>query len=262
MLNKVLKDSQKGDFYVHILLQWLQSSLYCMKVLIGVAVVLNTNQTIHSSTSSEHVITRQINQHSLHSKIQRDRFTPWFQGDLQSETEMKRAQDCSCFSALPVLLQAVPTGHRPHECCLPIKRRNTFPSAGFWKSPKANMGMRDELGSNLVLGLLVLYLSSILPLTEDEHHSPQPARQAPHSILATVRELQDRTRTKVVYQREKWFFHRQSWGKNLTYRWTRHEVKLKETGNYDSMKWCWRRKVSKKKSYIMETELCICATQN
>lgn len=113
MLNKVLKDIQKGDFHVHILLQWLQSSLYYMKLLLGIAVVLNTNQTIHSSISSEHVITWQLNQHSLHSKIQRDRFTLWFQGDLQSETEMKRAQAFSCFSALPVLFQAVPAGSRP-----------------------------------------------------------------------------------------------------------------------------------------------------
>lgn len=31
MLNKVLKDIQKGDFYAQILLQWLKSSLYTIR---------------------------------------------------------------------------------------------------------------------------------------------------------------------------------------------------------------------------------------
>lgn len=181
MLNKVLKDIQKGDFYVLILLQWLQPSLYYLKLLLGIAVVLNTNQTIHSSVSSQHVITWQINQHQFHSKIQRDRFSTWFQGDLQSETEMKRAQVFSCPSALPVLLQAVPAGNGPYQCCSSIKRRHTLPSSGFWKSPKANFRRGDELGSNLVLDLLVRYLSpplsSMPPLQRISHilHS-QPRR--------------------------------------------------------------------------------------
>jgi len=175
MLNKVLKDIQKGDFYVHILPHWLQSSLYYRKLLLSIAVALKTNQTIYSSISCEHVITWQINQHSLHWKIQRDRFTPWFQGDLQSETEMETAQGFSSFSALPVLLQAVPAGNGPHQCHSSIKRSHTFPSCGFWKSTKANRGIGDELGWNLVLGLPVRYLSSLLsglPPLERMSHIP------------------------------------------------------------------------------------------
>lgn len=148
------KRHSESDSYVHILLQWLQSSLYDVKLLLGIAVVLHTNPTIHSTVSSEHVITWQINQHSLHSKTQRDGFTSWFQGDLQSETEMKRAQGFSSFSALPALLQAVPAGNQTYQCHLPIRRSHTFPSSGFWKSSKASAGMGGDLGSNFVPGSL------------------------------------------------------------------------------------------------------------
>lgn len=186
MLKKVLKEMHKGDFYVQILPQWLKSLLYTyfMKHLLGIAAVLHRNQTVHSSISPEHVITWQINQHSLHSKIQRDRFTPWFHGDLQSEVEMKRAQGFSC-SSLPVLLQAVPAGKGPWQCCLPIKRSHTFPSTAFWKSPKANIGKADDLGPNLVLGLLGRYLSAPqrAALAAAEPHTPQPAREGWHSFL-------------------------------------------------------------------------------
>lgn len=186
MLKKVLKQMHKGDFYVQILPQWLKSLLYTyfMKHLLGIAAVLHRNQTVHSSISPEHVITWQINQHSLHSKIQRDRFTPWFHGDLQSEVEMKRAQGFSC-SSLPVLLQAVPAGKGPWQCCLPIKRSHTFLSTAFWKSSKANIGKADDLGPNLVLGLLGRYLSAPqrAALAAAEPHTPQPAREGWHSFL-------------------------------------------------------------------------------
>lgn len=88
------------------------------------------------------------------------------------------------------------------------------------KNSKSQHRMGDELGSTLMLRLLARYLSSLLSGTLPL----QGTSQWGGVFLPTAQEL-PWSRT------EKHFSYRRSWGKNLPYGWTRHEVKLTKMWN-------------------------------
>lgn len=76
-----------------------------------------------------------------------------------------------------------------------------FPHLAFEKVQKPTREWEMNRGETWCSG----FLSGTCPLHSpvDEPHTPEPAREVLYSFLANIQELQKRSRTEVVYQREK-----------------------------------------------------------